>query len=260
MKNSPWLIVGLLLTFAISKGQDYGYGQFIESSDTLNYRILYPAKFDENKAYPVLLFLHGAGERGADNEKQLVHGSRLFLDAQFRNEFPAIVIFPQCPQDDYWSNVKIDRQVKPIDFKYKKGGKPTSAMKLVISMMDSLVNTKVAKSDQIYVGGLSMGGMGTFEILSRRPEMFAAAFPICGGGHPKNASKYGSNTAVWVFHGAKDDVVLPRYSTAMVLALQEAGGEVRYNLYPNANHNSWDAAFVESELFSWLFNHSKLNN
>ena len=97
-----------------------------------------------------------------------------------------------------------------------------------------------------------MGGMGTFEIVRRNPKLFAAAFPICGGAHPAIASKL-KKTKWWVFHGGKDDIVLPRYSEEMVKALEGVKATVKYTLYPNANHNSWDPAFAEPGLLSWLF-------
>ena len=101
-----------------------------------------------------------------------------------------------------------------------------------------------------------MGGMGTFELVQRNPSTFAAAFPICGGANPRTVSKL-KKTAWWVFHGAKDDVVPPIYSEQMVNALKEKKAEVLFRLYPDANHNSWDAAFAEKDLLPWLFSHHK---
>ena len=112
------------------------------------------------------------------------------------------------------------------------------------------------KKDQVYTGGLSMGGMGVFELVRRMPKTFAAAFPICGGANPATASKM-KKTSWWVFHGAKDDVVPPYHSENMVAALKKAGAKVKFTLYPNANHNSWDSAFAEPELLSWLFSQRK---
>lgn len=225
----------------------------------LAYRILYPENFDKSKSYPLVYFLHGAGERGTDNEKQLVHGSKLFLDAQNRKDYPAIVVFPQCPSDDYWANVS--REVNPDtgkrDFIFSKKGKPTRAMKGALSLIDSLVNLSWTDPNRVYVSGLSMGGMGTFELVSRRPDMFAAAMPICGGDNPKSVKTYAKKLPFWVFHGAKDNVVPARFSEQMVEALKARGGSVKFSLYPNANHNSWDSAFAEPEFLSWLFAQSK---
>lgn len=247
------LSVGLYPLFA----QDYGYGEHKNNGASLNYRILFPENFNRSHTYPIILFLHGAGERGNDNEKQLVHGSDLFLSPDVRNEFPSIVIFPQCPEEDYWSNAEVDRSSYPIRLKFNGEASPTTAMTLVIAMMDSVTQLEYVDKSKIYVGGLSMGGMGTYEILARRPEMFSGAFAICGGGDTRMVDKYAKNTPIWVFHGAKDNVVAPFRSTEMVLALQKAGSDVRYTLYPKDNHNSWDSAFDEKDLLPWLFSQQK---
>ena len=253
--------VFLLSSIGLIKAQDYSAykkAQFVQQSDTLQYRILWPKNFSEDQQYPVVLFLHGAGERGNDNKTQLVHGAKLFLDPENRKKYPAIVIFPQCPKDEYWSNALIDRSKKGRDkFNYRQQGPPVTSLRLVIALMDRMVAEPFTKDDQIYVGGLSMGGMGTFELLSRKPDTFAAAFPICGGGNPQMADSYARNTALWVFHGAKDDVVDPSFSKEMVIAVKKAGGKPKFTLYKDANHNSWDPAFAEPELLSWLFSHKK---
>lgn len=223
----------------------------------LNYRILYPENFSKEQSYPVVLFLHGSGERGDDNEAQLVHGSKLFLSEQFRKEFPAIVIFPQCSRDSYWADVDVDRASYPLRFDFKNDPEPSVALGLVMQLMDSIKALPFTKDNQIYVGGLSMGGMGTFEIVSRKPEMFAAAFPICGGSNPDRAKSIAGKVPLWVFHGGKDDVVLPSYSTEMVIAIRQASGIVKYTLYPNDNHNSWDSTFAEPGLMPWLFSQRK---
>ncbi|MHA7942251.1 carboxylesterase family protein [Formosa sp. 3Alg 14/1] len=228
----------------------------IVNTDTLQYRMLFPKGFSEDKSYPVVLVLHGAGERGNDNKKQLVNGSDLFLKESTRNTFPAIVIFPQCPENDYWAKLEADRSTQPITFNYKYKETPTKAMALVMDLMDNIVEKPHVKVNQVYVMGLSMGGMGTFEILYRKPDLFTAAIPICGGGHPESVMAYAKSIPLWVFHGAKDDVVDPNLSINMVSAILNNGGSPRFTLYDFANHNSWDAAFAEPELLTWLFSKS----
>ena len=236
----------------------FEYQQFFSKNDTLNYRILYPKNFDSSKRYSVILFLHGSGERGNNNESQLVHGSKLFLDNYESEAFPAIVIAPQCPLEDYWSNVKREESKKGLKkYKFKRKGKPTKALKMVIDFMDVFIKNPYVKKDQVYVGGLSMGGMGTFDILKWRADMFAAAFPICGGGHPKSVKKYANNVSFWIFHGGEDDVVHPYFSLTMLTALQKQRADVRFTYLENNNHNSWDSAFAEPELFPWLFSKLK---
>lgn len=231
--------------------------EFIVKSDTLLYRIMYPENFSENNQYPLVLFLHGAGERGNDNNTQLTHGSSLFASPENRLNYPAIVVFPQCPKNDYWANLSADRTVKPISFKFQNGGEPTKSLKLVMLLLDELLTKPYAKKNQIYVMGLSMGGMGTFEILSRRPTTFAAAIPICGGANPNTTKKYALNTELWIFHGAQDDVVNPQLSIEMVSSILAAGGTPNFTLFGKDNHNSWDSTFAEPNLLPWLFTRIK---
>ncbi|MBC9797014.1 alpha/beta hydrolase-fold protein [Sinomicrobium weinanense] len=252
------LMLYTLLSFAQTDSL-YQKKELVSENDTLLYRVLYPEDFSPNKKYPVILFLHGAGERGNDNEAQLVHGSKMFLQDSIRENFPAIVIFPQCPKEDYWANAKVRRNKTPLTIKFRYGRKPTKPLSLVIQLMDSITAEPYVKQDQVYVLGLSMGGMGTFELLYRKPEMFAAAIPICGGGKPKSVKKYASRLPLWIFHGAKDNVVNPVFSVHMVERLLQEGGNPRFTLYENANHNSWDPAFAEPDLLPWLFSKTLKN-
>jgi len=226
--------------------------------DSLPYRLLLPIGYDKSKEYPLILFLHGAGERGNDNSSQLVHGAALFANDSVRRQFPAIVIFPQCPQNSFWSNVQFvqDTTTGQRIFNFQNGREPTQAMILLLQLLNTVQRDYAVDSKRIYVGGLSMGGMGTFEIVSRRPQVFAAAFPICGGGSVE-AAKRMKHPAWWIFHGAKDDVVPPSLSVAMAAALRQAGAKPKLTLYPQANHNSWDNAFAEKDLLPWLFSQHK---
>lgn len=226
---------------------------FIQNSDTLPYRLLLPENYDAGKKYPLILFLHGSGERGNDNELQLVHGAKFFLKDDVRKKFPAIIVFPQCPLNSFWSNLnfKADSAGKRI-FNFQSTAAPSLGMKLANELLLQVIKKYPVNKKKVYVGGLSMGGMGTFEIAARNPKLFAAAFPICGGGDPATAKNI-RKIKWWVFHGAKDDVVPPSFSATMVNALRKAHANVKFSLYPNANHNSWDAAFAEPELLNWLF-------
>ncbi|HEX2629926.1 MAG TPA: prolyl oligopeptidase family serine peptidase [Chitinophagaceae bacterium] len=254
-----FLAFTLLLISFNSYSQDlnqYEKHWYVEGADTLPYRILLPKDYNPKKKYPLVYFLHGAGERGNDNQKQLVHGAKLFLKDSVRNEYPTIVVFPQCPANSFWSNVSITFNDNKRAFTFKEAGEPTIAMKLAESLLMKLLDEYPVNKKKVYAGGLSMGGMGTFEIVRRHPNVFAAAFPICGGGSPATASSI-TKTRWWIFHGAKDDVVPPVNSEIMVTALEAARAKVKYTLYPNANHNSWDPAFAEPELLKWLFSQKR---
>ncbi|HET7361168.1 MAG TPA: dienelactone hydrolase family protein [Salinimicrobium sp.] len=229
----------------------YKKKNFIVNGETMPYRILYPENFSSEGEYPLILFLHGAGERGNNNEDQLIHVTQL-LNPENLKEHPAVVLFPQCPKNDYWSNVEINREGEPR-FIFKTNSEPTSAMKMAMNLLDSVAAMPYIDKDQIYVGGLSMGGMGTFEIVSRKPEMFAAAFPICGGANPKSVNTYAENTDFWIFHGGMDQVVNPKFSKIMAKAINQAGGNAKLTIYPKATHNSWDSAFAEPKLLDWIF-------
>lgn len=254
------LLVLLLCNMAtIAQSKDaYLKKIFVSGSDTMPYRLLLPADYDPDKKYPLILLLHGSGERGNDNEAQLTHVWKLFLTDSIRKAFPAIVVFPQCSANSYWSNVQFvyDSTTKKRTFKFQSEGAPTTAMQLLLGLLQSLQNEYKLDKGRLYVGGLSMGGMGTFELVRRKPKMFAAAFPICGGGNTGTAKKL-KGPAWWIFHGAKDEIVPHGLSAAMADALKNTGGDVKLTIYPEVNHNSWDNAFAEKDLLPWLFSKRK---
>jgi predicted peptidase len=249
-----WLVAGSLTAQDLSL---YQREMYTAQGDSLPYRILYPEDFNASEKYPLVLFLHGRGESGRDNEKQLTHGARLFLKDTLRANYPAIVVFPQCPPDSYWANVDIQTDAAgKRTFHFVQGGEPTKAMRALLGLTEAITAKPFVDKDQIYVGGLSMGGMGTYELLRRKPRLFAAAFAICGGDHVANVKKY-RKVPLWIFHGAQDDVVPLAFSEAIVQALRKKGAKVNFTVYPQADHNSWDAAFAEPALLPWLFIQSK---
>lgn len=255
-----FVLVCLSLTGYSQDLSVYEKKQFIsEDGDTLDYRILFPENYEENKGYPLLLFLHGAGERGSDNERQLTHGAKLFLSPENRKNFPAIVVFPQCPEDKYWIDIAVRAQLRgqgDPDFK-ETIKSPSEELSLVNELMDNLIQKERVDQNRIYLMGLSMGGFGTFETLARWPEKYAAAIGICGGGNISLTKNYADQTAVWITHGAKDDVVPVVLSQRLYHALKEHGANVRYTEFPEANHNAWDPTFAIPELLPWLFSHTK---
>ena len=223
---------------------------FIVENDTLRYRILAPVDYDENERYPVHLFLHGSGERGNDNELQLFHGSDLFLNVNNRKKYKSWVIFPQSPKNDWWGG-----HYDPYKFDYKI--KQSEALGLVIKLMDEFTLRKDVDVNRVYVTGISMGGMGTYAILSQRPNMFAAATPICGDGDPESVSEYAKKVPVWIFHGSKDKTVLPEQSLKMASGIIKYGGNPRITFYENIAHVSWNIAFAEKDFLEWIHSKSK---
>lgn len=186
-----------------------------------------PPSYDSDEAeWPLLLFLHGAGERGDDLEMVKVHGPPKMI-AQGR-DFPFVVISPQCPEDVWWSIDKLH------------------------ALINEVVETHRIDQSRIYVTGLSMGGYGSWGLAYTYPEMFAAIAPICGIGDPEKAPLM-KGIPTWVFHGAKDEVVPLMRSQEMVDALEEAGGNVRLTIYPEAGHvGAWVNAYGDPELWEWL--------
>jgi predicted peptidase len=248
-----------LIAFASVNAQltEFQKKWMVQNGDSLPYRVLLPKNYDSTRLYPVLFFLHGAGERGRDNEKQLIHGSKLFVREDVRNKFEFITILPQCPTSDYWSNVlRIHDDAGKRNFYFLEEGVPGRYMELLQELVQHALSVYPVIREQVYVGGLSMGGMGTFELVRRMPNTFAAAFPICGGANPATAKKM-KKVNWWIFHGAKDNVVPPHHSEEMVTALKAAKAKVKWTLYPEANHNAWDPTFAEPELLPWLFSNKR---
>ncbi len=256
MKKIVVLIAITSFIFGNCIAQDYSVLEkkwMVQNGDTLPYRILLPLNYDSSKTYPVVFFLHGAGERGNDNQRQLIHGAKMFLRDSVREKYPAIVVFPQCSNNDYWSNtLRTHNDKNKRSFDFVADGPAGRTMEMLQELVTQVLETYPINKRQVYVGGLSMGGMGAFELVRRMPKTFAAAFPICGGANPITAKQM-KKTQWWIFHGAKDDVVPPYHSQNMYEALKKAGAKVQFTLYPNANHNSWDSAFAEPGLLAWLF-------
>jgi predicted peptidase len=220
-----------------------------QSGHLLPYRVLWPQGYDQSKKkkYPLVLFLHGAGERGDDNQLQLTHGTPLFLDNQ--EEFPAIVLMPQCATDDYWAQMVKDEDQRRYNFNER----PNPSLAAVQKLLHTFIDTEKVDPDRVYLMGLSMGGMGTFELLAREPQTFAAAVPICGGTNPALVALYAKQVPLWIFHGTDDGVVAVKNSRRIVQQLATLGIVPRYTEYPGVNHNSWDHAFAEPKLLKWLF-------
>ena len=222
--------------------------------DTLNmpFRLLVPKQYNANKKYPLIVFLHGSGERGNDNQLQLTHGAAYFASDSIRDKYPAFVLFPQCPPGKVWHNgtYVMGKQHRLYSFPKKKMENPS--LELVEAILKSLHKEYNIDNRRIYIGGLSIGGMGTFEIVRRNPRLFAAAFPICGGANPDIAKKL-KGPDWWIFHGEADDVVPAELSVNMFYAIKERNPEIKLSIYEGVKHDSWTNAFNEPGLMEWLF-------
>lgn len=237
-----------------SNGGEYIAKTYEKDGRILNYNIMYPHDFDESKKYPLLLFLHGAGERGTDNKAQLVHGSKMFQDSI--KKFPAIMIFPQCPRDDYWVKMDSEGEGQARNMKIVTDEGPNPALSLVMELINETLEQPYIDKGRFYVTGLSMGGMGTIELAWRMPDKIAAAIAICGVGPTEKAEEMKS-IPFWFVHGTSDNVVPSRYSNRMVEAMQKTGGKAKITLYTGVGHNSWDRAFANPDFLPFLFSKSK---
>ncbi len=261
LRNFTTLIFLIIIAFPVLSQDKFEKKVYIGNSDTLPYNLLIPKDFAnsfndgrekvlEEKRYPLVLFLHGAGERGTDNEKQIIHIKKLFSDPENRAKYQAFVVAPQCPEGKKW--VEVDWSAKS----HTISAEPSWAMSNTIDLVEDIIEHYPIDTTRIYVTGLSMGGYGTWDIISRYPDKFAAAIAICGGGDEKMAQKI-KNIPIWAFHGSNDKVVPVSRSRNMVNAIKLAGGIPKYTEYKGVGHGSWVKAYNEKNLLDWLFEQKK---
>jgi predicted peptidase len=214
---------------------------------SLPYRLLRPGAVEPGRRYPLVLFLHGAGERGRDNARQLVHGVSAFAQPEARRRFPCFLAAPQCPTGQRWVDV---------DWSAPGGVSldlvPARPLRLALGLLEGLQRELPVDERRWYVTGLSMGGFGAWVLAGSHPGRFAALVPVCGGGDESQAERL-AGLPVWAFHGALDEVVPPSQSEVMVRAVEAAGGRPRFTLYPDVGHDSWERAYREPDLLPWLF-------
>lgn len=256
MKTLKSRITVLLIAFIYLSSFSYSFSQsslfskekYVSADgDTLKYRQLM-SDFDPISKYPLVIFLHGSGERGDDNEAQLKWGVQSFASTQNMKMYPAIVIAPQCPENMNWGNFNYK------DMSLQSG--ETKPMKLLMELINQSIKNLPVDTNRIYITGLSMGGFGTYDAITRYPNLFAAAVPVCGGGDVSKASLI-SHIPMWIFHGALDGAVSPILSQEMVSALTKVGAHPGYTQYPEVGHFSWIAAYSDEMMMKWLFSQRK---
>jgi predicted peptidase len=226
------VIAAILLAAPYALAADPPVGQHPAKLDSqikvsLDYLLYLPEDYAAGEQWPLLLFLHGAGERGTDLELVTVHGPPKLIAKQGK-KFPCIVVSPQCPLERWW---------EPLE---------------LVALIDELCGKYKVDRDRIYCTGLSMGGFGTWALAARIPDRLAAIAPICGGGEAYWAKMY-KDLPIWAFHGAKDEGVPPARSEQMVEAVKKAGGNARLTVYPEAEHDSWTQTYENPEFYEWLF-------
>ncbi|HXD31115.1 MAG TPA: PHB depolymerase family esterase [Pyrinomonadaceae bacterium] len=210
--------------------------------EKMPYLLFVPSGYDKQKKYPLVLWLHGGGARGNDPKINLTfgdqHGFGFLTRSDNQSRYPSFVFAPQCPPNRVWGDPAANNL--------------TAEMNLVLEILGQLQADYSIDPARLYVMGISLGGYGAWDVIVRRPGIFAAAVPICGGGAPAKASLMKA-TAIWAFHGDHDESVDVSESRHMIAALKQAGANPRYTEYKDVGHNSWERAFAEPELLSWLF-------
>jgi len=196
----------------------------------MDYLLYLPDIEAPGKGFPLMLFLHGGGERGTDLDLIKKHGPPSFLDE--RTDFPFLVISPQCPEEETWD---------PL---------------LLLALINEISGVYFVDTNRIYVTGLSMGGTGTWDLAMAAPDKLAAIAPICGEAQVSRACEIKS-IPTWVFHGAKDEVVPPSFSDKMVEALQQCGADVKYSLYEDVDHFAWVPAYRDPAFYEWMQSQKK---
>ena len=231
-------------------GEVFAKRSFENNGFTLPYRIYVPKNYDCGERYPLLVFLHGAGERGTENERQLIHAQYLFNDPS-SPVYDSIVLAPQCPEDSQWVLWPWEKGNYSIEETPESPGLETLCM-----LIDEVRDFYNVDDDRIYVTGLSMGGFGTWDLLSRHGARFAAGIPVCGGGDPSYAELL-KRIPIRVFHGSEDGAVPVSGSRQMFEAIKKAGGElIDYTEFDGEGHGIWDRVYEDRDNMDWLYSQS----
>jgi predicted peptidase len=217
-------------------------GQAVE----FRYRLLEPAASAAGERYPLVVFLHGAGERGRDNEKQLKYLPTWMAEPALRERHPCFLLAPQCREGERWVDVSW------ADKKSLPQGPLTTDLLAAVAAMQYVISHEAVDPARIYLTGLSMGGFGTWDLAARQPERFAAILPICGGGDEATAPRL-AKLPIWCFHGDADETVPVERSRSMVAAVRAAGGSPKYSELPGVGHDAWTPAYRDPAVLDWLF-------
>jgi predicted peptidase len=240
------VLLGLELTMSnaaeVYKEKTVAYTGGEYQNEIFKYRLLEPAGVEAGKKYPVILFLHGAGERGDDNVAQLKYFPEYMLSDENRQQHACYVIAPQCRTGKSWAGRSAENT-----------SEPTPQMQVAIQALRDTIKNYPVDTKRIYLTGLSMGGYGSWDLSVRHPDWFAAVAPICGGGDETQAGKI-KDLPIWAWHGDADDAVPVERSRKMIEAIKQAGGNPKYTELKGVGHNSWTPAYTDPHgVIPWLF-------
>lgn len=245
------IFIFLIFTFRLSaqqKGETVSEVYISSSSDTLPYQFLVSSGMDSTQKYPLILWLHGKGERGEDNQKQMTLIKKWLPDSLEKKEYKSFLLAPQCSEKVMWSNY--NKLANEITFDTIT----PEIQKSIISLIDDLSIKYPIDTTRIYIMGISMGGFGVFDMITRYPNRFAAAIPICGGADPKQKEKL-IKTPIWAFHGEKDAVVDKRHTIVPMEKIKDSNHVL--TTYATTGHDAWNKAFKEKDLLRWMFTQEK---
>jgi predicted peptidase len=214
------------------------------------YVVFVPHDYRGDRPYPLIFFLHGAGEWGADGQKQLTVGLGPAVRKREKS-FPFLVVFPQSHKNTWPINLQDRAQVSDVLATWTN---QEVEGKRALAILQEVLNDYRVDPERIYLTGVSMGGFGTWSLAASYPDRWAAIVPICGGGDPQTAGKM-ARLPCWCFHGDADTAIPVERSREMMKALWEAGGHPNYTEYPGVGHNSWDKAYATADLYDWLLKH-----
>jgi predicted peptidase len=232
--------------------QIYAYTGGEYQNQPFKYRLLKPEKIEPGKEYPLILFLHGAGERGDDNRNQLKCLPEWMARPEARQKYPCFVLAPQCRKNKKWTEIDFGDKLST-----KLAKEPTDQLKVVVAVLDETIKKLPIDEKRIYLTGLSMGGYGSWELALRYPDRFAALAPICGGGDETKADLL-KNIPIWAWHGDSDEAVPVQRSRRMIEAIKNAGGKPRYTELKGVGHDSWTPAYTRTDgVVPWLFEQAK---
>jgi predicted peptidase len=241
------------IPFLEARAMRYTGGEY--KDEEFHYQVLRPLKIEDGKKYPIVIFLHGAGERGDDNRAQLKYFPTMMAKPEYREKYPCFLIAPQCRTGESWAG--FGRRRAASGDEPSKPSEPTDQLKVVMQILDSSLKMYPVDPNRIYLTGLSMGGYGAWDWAIREPDRFAAVVPICGGGDESKADRL-IKTPIWAFHGDKDNVVPPSASRNMIAAIKKAGGEPKYTELAGVGHDSWTPAYNDPKgVVPWMFEQRK---
>ena len=259
--KTNYLVFAVLALFAATLSAQDKFAAYEKNlyrtakGDSMFYRLLKPENEVQGKKYPLVIFLHGAGEEGTDNEIQLRVAGQIWLNPVNREKYPTYVLFPQCPKGSFWAlSYDMSQPINKDDF--LKNSQFSYVGWMLKSLIETYRDNPQIDADRIYIMGYSMGGISTFEMAARFPELFAAAMPLCGCIHPDRLANC-KDVSFRIYQGDDDKLVPVEDVRKDYLKLKEIGAKVEYFEYPSVGHGVWYTASLEPSFMEWIFSQHK---